>query len=81
MSPPSQRDVLFEHSEKFQQFTVTMEFPPTMKFEKFFTEEAVRCEKLRAAVRFCFLCRSREIDSLSEEDFVAVSRLSVTVIL
>jgi hypothetical protein len=58
-----------------------MEFPSTMKLEKIFSEEAARCEKLKAAVQYCFLCRSRENESLSNEDFVAVSWLRVTVIL
>ena len=53
----------------------------TMKLEKFFSEEAARCEKLRVAVQFCYMCRSRDIDSLSKEDFVLVSWLSMIVIL
>ena len=52
-----------------------------MTLEKFFSEEAARCEKLRVAVQFCYLCRSREIVTLSKEDFVVVSSPSMAVIL
>ena len=51
-----------------------------MTLEKFFSEEAARCEKLRVAVQFCYLCRSREIVTLSKEDFVVVSSPSMAVI-
>ena len=51
-----------------------------MTLEKFFSEEAARCEKLRVAVQFCYKCRSREIVTLSKEDFVVVSSPSMAVI-